>query len=331
MMDISDQDRSSYAAIDRHGFEVSAQSDDRPDEDLSMSGRRILASPLPIELSFATKTYRDLDVRLDPAQKALWYFMKPTEAPSYTPSLLSDLRDMSNQLKLFMSRAAPERPVQYLVIGSKLPNIFNLGGDLGYFAKHIRARDREGLRQYARACVDLVYSSYMSFDLPIVLISVVQGDALGGGFEAAMASDIIIAERSAKFGLPEILFNLFPGMGAYSFLSRRLDPVRASQMIMSGRIYSADELHAMGLVDLVVEDGTGQQAAKEYINRNNRKHSIYRTLRDVRRRVNPLAYEELIDVVDLWVDAAMELEESDLRKIDRLRIAQAKRIGAAVD
>jgi DSF synthase len=215
-------------------------------------------------------------------------------------------------------------------VGSKLPNIFNLGGDLGYFAKHIRAKDRESLRQYARDCVQLVYSSSMSFDLPIIMISLVRGDALGGGFEAAMASDIIIAEKSAKFGLPEILFNLFPGMGAYSFLSRRLDPTRASQMIMSGQIYTADDLHAMGIVDLVVEDGTGEQATKDFIARHRKKHAIYRTLRDVRRRVNPLTHQELIDIVDLWVEAAMLLEESDLRKIDRLRAAQAKRIGAVV-
>ena len=52
-----------------------------------------------------------------------------------------------------------------------------------------------------------------SFDLPFTTISLVQGDALGGGFEAALAGDVVIAEKSAQFGFPEVMFNLFPGNG----------------------------------------------------------------------------------------------------------------------
>jgi DSF synthase len=285
-------------------------------------------APLPLELRFPATTYDNLSLRLDPAMRTLWYFMNPVEAPSYTPGLLADLSRLRGEIQALVNGAEGEQPLLYLVNGSKMPGIFNLGGDLGYFGKHIRARDREGLRRYARDCVDLVYSSSMSLDLPIVLISLVQGDALGGGFEAAMASDIIIAEKSAKFGLPEILFNLFPGMGAYSFLSRRLDPTRATKMIMGGQIYSADDLHQMGLVDVVVEDGEGETAVREFVARHSRKHMIYRTLREVKRRVNPLTHQELIDVVDLWVEAAMLLEDADLRKIDRLRVAQIKRMEA---
>ncbi len=286
------------------------------------------AEALPLELRFATNRYDNLAVRVDPAMRTLWYFMDPVEAPSYTPGLLADLSRLRGEIQSLVNGADDDHRLLYLVNGSKMPGIFNLGGDLGYFGKHIRARDREGLRRYARDCVDLVYSSSMSLNLPIVLISLVQGDALGGGFEAAMASDIIIAEKSAKFGLPEILFNLFPGMGAYSFLSRRLDPTRATKMIMGGQIYSADDLHQMGLVDLVVEDGKGETAVREFVARHSRKHMIYRTLREVKRRVNPLTHQELIDVVDLWVEAAMQLEDADLRKIDRLRVAQIKRMEA---
>jgi DSF synthase len=308
-------------------FSSRVQSTARPTK--SEAAVPALSETLPFSLTFAAKTYAELDIRMEADQKTLWYFMRPTEAPSYTPSLLRDLSTLRGNIQALFRSSPSEAPLRYLVNGSSMPQIFNLGGDLGYFAKHIRERDREGLRQYATDCIDLVYSSSMSLDLPIVLISLVQGDALGGGFEAAMASDVIIAERSAKFGLPEILFNLFPGMGAYSFLSRRLDPTHAQRMILSGRIYTADELLDMGLVDLVVDDGDGENAVREYIARNTRRHAIYRTLREVRRRVNPLTYDELRDVVDIWVEAAMTLEDSDLRKIDRLRTAQARRLGVS--
>ena len=78
----------------------------------------------------------------------------------------------------------------------------------------------------------------------------------------------MVAERQAKFGLPEILFNLFPGMGAYSFLSRRIGTVKAEEIILGGRIYSAEEMQALGVIDLVAEEGEGERAVREYIARN---------------------------------------------------------------
>jgi len=53
--------------------------------------------------------------------------------------------------------------------------------------------------------------------LPLTTISLAQGDALGGGFEAALSCSVIIAERRARFGFPEVMFNLFPGMGPTAF------------------------------------------------------------------------------------------------------------------
>ncbi len=153
----------------------------------------------------------------------------------------------------------------------------------------------------------------------------VQGDALGGGLESALSMDMIVAERSAKMGLPEILFNLFPGMGAYSFLSRKLDAARAEKMILSGRVYSAEELHEMGVVDVLVEDGQGEEGIREYIDRQTYRHNAYRGVFQMRRRVNTIPKEELIDVVDIWVDAVLNLKEADIRKMARLTAAQDRR------
>lgn len=327
MAEVTDYERLAYQLKKVHPFlGQSTETADSSDRFIMKQlGER--SDELPPELSFALKEWENLKIKVDPSTKTLWYYMKPQAAPSFTPGLLSDLIDFRNTVQGFYHRSPPEQKLLYLVSGSSLPGIYNLGGDLGYFAQHIRSKDRERLRRYAHDCIDLMYSCASSLGLPIILISLVQGDALGGGFEVALSSDIIIAERSAKFGLPEILFNLFPGMGAYSFLSRKLDPARAMRMITSGKIYSADELQQMGLIELVVDDGMGEEAVRDYIARNTRKHAIHRTIRDVGRRVNGLTYEELRDVVDLWVDAAMNLDEQDLRKIERLRTAQAKRVG----
>lgn len=279
----------------------------------------------------AAERYSEIEVSLEPRNKTYWCYMKPQGRPSYTAGLLGDLARMQASIpRLFARHAdAAEPPMRYFVVGSRLPGIFNLGGDLGLFAEHIRRGNRSALAAYAHACIDVVYNNAINYDLPIVTIALVQGDALGGGFEAALSCDVIVAERGAKFGLPEVLFNMFPGMGAYSFLARRLDSVRAERMIMSGRLYTAEELYDLGLVDVLAEDGLGREAVLDYIHRNTRRHNAHRAIYQARRRVHPLAYDELRDITDVWVDAALRLTESDLRKMQRLTQAQDRRRSGA--
>jgi DSF synthase len=124
-----------------------------------------------------------------------------------------------------------------------------------------------------------------------------------------------------------VLFNLFPGMGAYSFLSRRMDAIRAEKLILSGRVFTATELYDMGLVDVLAEDGDGEATLRTYLARLDRRYNTHQAVLQARHRVNPLTREELIDVVDVWVDAALNLEEADLRKMDRLVKAQTRRHG----
>jgi DSF synthase len=172
-----------------------------------------------------------------------------------------------------------------------------------------------------------VYQNLTKMGLPILTIGLVQGDALGGGFEHALTNDVIIAERDSRMGLPEILFNLFPGMGAYSLLCRRLDAVRAQKLILSGRLYAAEELEELGLVDQVVGRGEGPASVREYLERNRRRHATLLALSRVRHRCQPITYEELIDVTDVWVETALGLDEADLRRMEHLVRAQQRRHG----
>jgi DSF synthase len=272
--------------------------------------------------------YRELDVILDRRGTTFWCYLRPDRVPSFTHGILRDLADMQRAIKRMFEGGAAEidPPIRHFVVGSRTPGIFSMGGDLGFLAERIRAGDRDGLTEYARACIEVVYNNAAALHLPIVTIALVQGDALGGGFEAALSCDVIVAEKSAKLGLPEILFNLFPGMGAYSLLSRRLDAARAERMILSGRIYGAAELYDMGLVDVVAEDGQGEEAVRDYIARNTRRHRAQRSVCEVRRRISPLAFEELQDISEIWVDTALRLEELDLRKMERLMSLQVRRL-----
>src|SRR3546814_19029377 len=89
-----------------------------------------------------------------------------------------------------------------------------------------------------------------------------------------------------------ILFGLFPGMGAYSILARRIGHVHAERMILGGKVYSAEEMYDMGLVHVIAETGEGEQAVRDYISENNARHSGHVGVYRAGRRVNPLPLDE---------------------------------------
>jgi DSF synthase len=272
-------------------------------------------------------TLKDLELAYDQDKRILWQFMTPRERPSFTPDLLRDMQKTLDMVEDAFSPTADsgDPAVRYLVLASKMPGVYNLGGDLPLFMKLIDDKDTSELRRYAHACIDVQYRRAVNLDLPLCTIALVQGDALGGGFEAALANDIIIAEKSTKFGLPEILFNLFPGMGAYSFLSRRLDATRAEQLMLSGRLYSADEMRDMGIVDVVCEDGKGSEAVEAFVTEHGKAYKGRQAIVQARQIVNPITLDELMKVTDLWVDTAVTLEASDLRRMRHLATAQNRR------
>ncbi len=273
-----------------------------------------------------SKRLPELDLEYEPENGLLWQFMRPQGRPSFTPGLL---RDMTHALDIvensFKERAADQPPVEFLVLASKMPGIFNLGGDLPRFIELMEAGDRATLTQYAHICARGQYRRAIDLNLPICTIALVQGDTLGGGFEAALAHDVIIAEKGASFGLPEILFNLFPGMGAYSFLSRRLDPARAERMILSGRLYSAEELHEIGVVDHLAERGAGVEATYAFIRDYKRSRFSRQAVLQARRVVNPIDLDELVRIADIWVDTAFRLGPAERRRMAHLAKAQDRR------
>ncbi len=265
--------------------------------------------------------YTQLEVNHEEEYGLVWFLMHAKPRACFTLELLDELNEAVSKLPY----PGENNALRYLVLGSDAPAVFNLGGDLDRFADLISQQNREALLHYAKACIDALYSNSTAHGRNITTISLVQGDALGGGFEAAVSSDVLIAERSAKMGFPEILFNLFPGMGAYSFLSRKVGHKQAEKMILSGRLYSAEELYDMGVVDVLAEDGHGEKEVYDYISREDKTRNGITAFRAARKRTHPLTYEELREVTEIWVDAALNLRDKDLRMMERLVRRQSAR------
>jgi DSF synthase len=216
---------------------------------------------------------------------------------------------------------------RHMVMSSDVPRVFNFGGDLALFVLLVRARDVDSLKMYGRRCVDLIWWMETAAQRGLYTTVLVQGDALGGGLEAALPFHKIIFERSVQAGFPEVLFNLFPGMGAWNFTIRKAGFAVANDMVLSGRLYTAEELQQRGLIDLVVNDGDGEAAMEQAVRAvEPRLRGTLAALR-AQRFAAPITYESLTTIVDRWAEAALTLTDRDLRLMERLVRAQARKAG----
>jgi DSF synthase len=269
--------------------------------------------------------------KFDADTGAYWAYMAPKPRPCFNVQLLDDLQSYIRTITTSdacMFVQGREHRILYGVLASNRPNVFNLGGDLALFRMLIQNQDRRGLLEYGSKCIDNLLTWHQNCDGLITSIALVQGDALGGGFEAALSASVLIAEESSRFGFPEILFNLFPGMGAFSFLSRRIGRKAAEEIIMSGTIYPARQLYDLGVIDVLTPDGTGEAAVQSFIRKHSRNIVGRQGFERARNEVVPITREELDRVVGIWADTALKLQERDLKVMDRLIRAQARTLEA---
>ena len=277
--------------------------------------------------SLPKRQYHQIDLEYHTASNALWTYMKPLGVPCFNLGMVEELHQtfaevQRNKGKFFHGDGWS--PVDYFVIASRHPCTFNLGGDLALFIQLIKARDRQALMNYAKLCVDGIYTRLCNYNASAMTISLVQGDALGGGFEFALSSNIIVAERGVRMGFPEIIFNLFPGMGAYSLLSRRVGMRTAEKMMISGNTYLAEDLEKLGVVDLVVPQGEGAKAVFEMIQKQSKRLNGLRAIYECRRHTHPVSYKELLDITSIWVESALQLTDKDLHMMNRLVHSQRR-------
>jgi DSF synthase len=279
------------------------------------------------------KSDTQIDMEFEPGSGTIWGYMNPHGAPCFNLGLLRDIREHDAALQANGGRVHADGTwyeARYYVAGSRTPGAYNLGGDLALFMLLIKTKDRDALTSYAARCLDNLYARINCYGRStLTTIALVQGDALGGGFESALASDVIVAEESAQMGLPEIMFNLFPGMGAYQLLSRRVGVRTAEEIILSGRVVSAAKLHELGIVDVLAKDGMGESAVQQWIATNARRRNGIQALHNVRRICNPIARAELDAVAETWVDAALRLEGRDLKMMNWLVRGQQRRMQSA--
>lgn len=285
-----------------------------------------------VELLQRTRSFRTIRAESTPDGQSHWLYMHDNAGSGLRPCFRNDLLDDMWTFTSSIIKREPDRvpgQLRHFVLGSSA-SAFNLGGDLELFAQLIRARNREHLLAYARRCIDGVYGLHTGLGGDVRTIALVQGDALGGGLEMALACHTIVAEEGVTMGLPEILFGLFPGMGAYSFLCKRVSPQVAEKLILDGNLYTSDEMFKMGVVDILVPKGDGHAAVQELIRQQQRAPRAHLAMNSVRNLAQRVSYDELMNITEVWVDTALALGEKSLRMMERIVRAQDRRLASQV-
>jgi enoyl-CoA hydratase/carnithine racemase len=139
--------------------------------------------------------------------------------------------------------------------------------------------------------------------LPMPTIAAIEGNALGGGLELALCCDIRVASETSRLGLPEVRLAVTPGAGGTQRLPRVVGVARAKELILTGRVLTADEAERIGLVSRVVPAGEARAAADEIATEIAARGPV--AVREAKRLV------DLASDVDLATGLAAELDASD--------------------
>lgn len=250
----------------------------------------------------------------------MWMMLRSEPRPCFNQGLLSEI--------LHLARIARDSGLRFdfWVTGSQVPELFNVGGDLSYFVDAIRSGQRDTLMSYARSCIDCIWEMYNGFGTGAISISMIEGSALGGGLEAALAHHYVFAQKDVKLGFPEIAFNLFPGMGGYSLVARRAGMNVAEELISTGETHTAEWFAQRGLVDQIFEPGEAYLATRTFVDVMRPKLNGIRAMIRARQRVLPLTRAELMDITEDWVRSTFTIETKDLAYMERLVVLQNRRV-----
>lgn len=162
--------------------------------------------------------------------------------------------EMARSVAAACSELGGDSGVRVVVVTSTHERAFCVGADL---KERNSFSDAELLRQ--RPVARGAYTGVL--ELPVPTIAAVHGFALGGGFELALACDLIVVDGTAVVGLPEVSVGVIPGGGGTQLLPRRVGAARAAELIFTARRVEAEEAYRLGLVDQLVPVGEDRAAA----------------------------------------------------------------------
>jgi enoyl-CoA hydratase/carnithine racemase len=200
-----------------------------------------------------------------------------------------------------LERAEPGAVRAVVVTGSG-ERAFSAGSDVKAFESHRGAAGRAHFEREEAVTKRLA-------DLPMPTIAAIEGNALGGGLELALACDIRVASEHASVGLPEVRLAVTPGAGGTQRLPRVVGVARAKELAFTGRILDAQEAERIGLVNRVVPAGQARAAADEIAAEIAQRGPL--AVREVKRLIDRSVELDIDDGLAAEVDASERVFDTE--------------------
>ena len=242
------------------------------------------------------------------------------------------------ELNAVLHKIEQERP-RGLVIRSAKPSGFAAGADIAQFRNATDSTALEAMLAKGHAVLDRVDN------LPLPTVAVIHGFCLGGGLELALACDSLIAVEDASFGFPEVLLGLHPGLGGTVRLPRRISPVSAMTMMLTGKTERARRAKSLGIVDAVTLERHVRGAVKDAVDGRlkSRERSLldkllstaparsilaFRMRREAAKKAPEKFYPAPYALIDLWVrygGARAAIQREEIKSFVRLLMSETSR------
>jgi enoyl-CoA hydratase len=201
-----------------------------------------------------------------------------------------------------------------LIIYSELKSGFCAGADLRELYRRSQELERKQAAHGVRDYLKRIHRVLNTIDAsPLTTIAAVHGVTFGGGFELALACDLIVADKMARFCFPELRLGLIPGFGGIPRLKRDLGNAVVRDLLLTGRSFNATRLQQIGLVSQVVGEGESLRVARAtaaQLGKFDRRTAIA-----AKKFIKPIPYEELQLEIDLFCELfSQPAVEAGLRK-----------------
>jgi enoyl-CoA hydratase/carnithine racemase len=202
-----------------------------------------------------------------------------------------------------LTAALPDlaRDAHAVILHSTLKAGFSAGADLRELYKRMHGMDKGAAARGVREFLERIHRVMNALDAaPLTTIAAVHGVTFGGGFELALVSDIIIADRMARFCFPELRLGLIPGFGGIPRLKRDLGNAVVRDLLLTGRSFNVMKAQQIGLVSQIAAEGEALRVARATASQVGKFDR--RTATAAKEFMKPIPYEELKREIEIFCD-----------------------------
>jgi DSF synthase len=292
------------------------QSITRP-KDVEISSAEVLG-----EIHNKAGPLAQLKLEYEAAIKTLWVTIAPEPKPVFTFDLVDSVYRLQTAITSLWDRDQYFRsPIRFFAYRASGP-VFTLGGDLDFYLDCIAKSDHSALREYARLSIEGVLGNTSSLSGSAITMATIEGKGIGGGIDAPLSCNLVIAEEQASFSYPEVKFNHF-AITAVAVLSRRIGPKAAHGLLSTGTEASASQFEALGALDAVVQTGHGEAWLRKYAAETLPMHGARLNLFEAFYRRRAEEYRtELNLLANAWSDYMLLLTPREISRLQRISIGQ---------